>query len=79
MLFVEDVIPATHKKYIRFFDVNKPTKKNLMESKALPLPDKFDRTHKYLDSVQFSFDGLPNRPAPSMPSANRASRPLCHS
>jgi hypothetical protein len=53
VLFVEDVIPAVHKKYIRFFDVNKPTKTNLLESKALPLPDNFDRTHKYLDSVQF--------------------------
>jgi len=53
VIFMEDVIPAIHKKYIRFFDVNKPTKKNLLESKALPLPDKFDRTHKYFDSVQF--------------------------
>jgi hypothetical protein len=53
VLFVEDVIPAIHKKYIRFFDVNKPTKKNLLESKALPLPDTFDRTHKYIDSVHF--------------------------
>ncbi len=53
VLFVEDIIPAIHKKYIRFFDVNKPTKTNLLESKALPLPEKFDRTHKYLDSVHF--------------------------
>ncbi|MGA6926424.1 MAG: hypothetical protein WBY88_12125 [Desulfosarcina sp.] len=53
VIFVEDVIPSAHKKYIRFFDVNKPTKTNLLESKALPLPEKFDRTHKYLDSVQF--------------------------
>lgn len=53
VIFVEDIIPASHKKYIRFFDVNKPTKTNLLESKALPLPEKFDRTHKYLDSVQF--------------------------
>lgn len=53
VIFVEDVIPAIHKKYIRFFDVNRPTKTNLLESKALPLPEKFDRTHKYLDSVHF--------------------------
>ncbi len=53
VIFVEDVIPAIHKKYIRFFDVNKPTKTNLLESKALPLPEKFDRTHKYMDSVHF--------------------------
>ena len=54
VLFVEDIIPEIHKKYIRFFDVNKPTKTNLLESKALPLPEKFDRTHKYLDSVHFN-------------------------
>lgn len=53
VIFIEDLIPAVHKKYIRFFDVNKPTKTNLLESKALPLPDNFDRTHKYLDSVRF--------------------------
>ncbi|BBO80501.1 hypothetical protein DSCO28_10670 [Desulfosarcina ovata subsp. sediminis] len=53
VIFVEDVIPANHKKYIRFFDVNKPTKTNLLQSKALPLPEQFDRTHKYLDSVHF--------------------------
>lgn len=53
VIFIEDVIPSAHKKYIRFFDVNKPTKTNLMQSKALPLPEKFDRTHKYLDSVHF--------------------------
>jgi hypothetical protein len=53
VIFVEDAIPAVHKKYIRFFDVNRPTKTNLLESKALPLPETFDRTHKYLDSVKF--------------------------
>lgn len=53
VLFCEDVIPANHKKFIRFFDVNKPTKSNLLQSKSLPLPDDFDRTHKYLDSVRF--------------------------
>ncbi len=53
IIFVEDSIPATHKKYIRFFGENKPTKTNLMQSKALPLPEAFDRTHKYLDSAQF--------------------------
>lgn len=53
VIFVEDVIPAVHKKYIRFFDVNRPTKTNLIESKALTLPEKFDRTHRYLDSVRF--------------------------
>jgi hypothetical protein len=53
VIFLEDIIPASHKKFIRFFDVNKPTKTNLLQSKALTLPDDFDRTHKYLDSVRF--------------------------
>ncbi len=53
IIFVEGTIPAVHKKYIRFFRENKPTKTNLMLSKSLPLPDRFDRTHKYLDSVKF--------------------------
>ncbi|MDL2329503.1 hypothetical protein LJC71_07155 [Desulfosarcina sp. OttesenSCG-928-A07] len=53
VIFVEDTIPATHKKYIRFFDINKPTQKNLLQSKALTLSGKFDRTQKYLDSVHF--------------------------
>jgi hypothetical protein len=54
VIFVEDCIPAAHKKYIRFFDVNKITKTNLLKSDALPLNDKIDRTQKYLDSARFS-------------------------
>jgi len=53
VIFVEDVIPRAHKKYIRFFNVNKPTKTNLLQSKSLPLPKSYDRTHKYLDSIHF--------------------------
>ncbi len=53
VIFVEDTIPAIHKKYIRFFDVTKTTKSNLLRSDTLPLTGKFDRTQKYLDSVQF--------------------------
>lgn len=53
VLFVEDSIPNEHKKYIRFFDSNKTTKKNLLSSKSLPLDDGFDRNQKYLESVQF--------------------------
>lgn len=53
VIFVEDSIPATHKKYIRFFDINKPTQKNLLQSKFLSLSRKIDRSHKYLDSVHF--------------------------
>ena len=53
VIFVEDTIPAHHKKYIKFFDVNKTTKKNLLQSETLPLSGKFDRNQKYLDSVHF--------------------------
>jgi hypothetical protein len=53
VLFIEDTIPALHKKYIRFFDVNKTTKTNLTHSKTLALSDNFDRSQKYFDSVHF--------------------------
>ncbi len=53
VIFLEDTIPAAHKKYIRFFDVNKTTKTNLLRSKTLRLSDGFDRNQKYLDSVHF--------------------------
>jgi hypothetical protein len=54
VLFLEDAIPPVDKKYIRFFDVNKTTKTNLLRSKTLPINDKFDRTQKYLESTQFN-------------------------
>ncbi len=53
VLFVEDTIPARYKKYIRFFNLNKTTKTNLVQSKALPLTDNFDRNQKYIDSTHF--------------------------
>jgi len=53
VIFIEDTIPAVHKKYIRFFDLNKTTKTNLLHSKTLRLSDDFDRNQKYLDSVHF--------------------------
>ena len=53
VIFVEDSIPDEHKKYIRFFDVNKTTKSNLFHAKTLPLSGKFDRTQKYLESASF--------------------------
>ncbi len=55
VMFVEDIIPDTLKKHIRFFDVNKTTKTNLMQSKSLSLSDKkYDRTQKYLESARFN-------------------------
>lgn len=53
VIFVEDTLPAEHKKYIRFFDVNRTTKSNLLHSKSLPLIDKFDGKYKYLESAHF--------------------------
>jgi hypothetical protein len=53
VLFVEDVIPPAHKKYIRFFDLNKTSKTNLLRSKTLPLSNSYDRNQKYLESVHF--------------------------
>ena len=53
VIFVEDTLPASYKKYIRFFEVNKTTKANLLPSRALPLSGKFDRNQKYLESVHF--------------------------
>ena len=53
VIFVEDSVLPEHKKYIRFFDVNKTTKKNLLRFKTLPLEDKFDRNWKFLESIYF--------------------------
>jgi len=53
VIFVEDAIEDIHKKYIRFFDDNKATKTNLMQTRSLTLDEHFERNQKYLDSVQF--------------------------
>ena len=53
VVFVEDIIPAIHKKYIRFFDVNKTTKSNLLVSESLSIVENYERNQKYLDSAHF--------------------------
>ena len=53
VIFLEDSLPANHKKYIHFLDVNKTTKVNLLQSKTLPLKGDFNRYQKYLDSAHF--------------------------
>jgi hypothetical protein len=53
VIFVEDTVPGEHKKYIRFFDVNKTTKTNLLKFKTLELSKNFDRSWKYLESINF--------------------------
>lgn len=53
VIFVEGAIPANHKKYIRFLDVNKTTQTNLLQTGWLPLGKPFDRTQKQLESAHF--------------------------
>ncbi len=53
VLFVEDTIPSIHKKYVRFLDVNKSTKANLLATDTLSLSKPFDRNQRYLESVHF--------------------------
>lgn len=53
VIFMEEAIPNIHKKNIRFFETNKTIKANLLRYEALPLPGKFDRNQKYLESVHF--------------------------
>ncbi len=57
LIFVEDIIPESHKKYIRFFDVNKTTKANLLHPEILPLSAPMDSAYKFLESAHF-FDFL---------------------
>lgn len=54
LVFLEDSIPAVHKKYIRFFEENKTIKSNLLKSKTFPLSDNWDRSQKYLESIHFA-------------------------
>jgi hypothetical protein len=54
VIFLEDSLPAIHKKYIRFFQTNKTIKANLLRYETLPLSGKFDRTQKYLESTHFN-------------------------
>ena len=35
VIFTEDTLPAVHKKYIRFFDTTRTTKKNLLRSRTV--------------------------------------------
>ena len=53
VIFVEDTIPSIHKKYIRFFKVNRTTKTNLLRSNNLPLLENFDRNQRFLESAHF--------------------------
>lgn len=52
-VFFEESIRDIHKKYIRFFDVNKTTKANLLDHRAFPNIDQFDKQMKSLETDDF--------------------------
>jgi hypothetical protein len=53
VIFVEDSLPSSNKKFIRFYDLNRTTKRNLLRSKSLRLSRSFDRSIKFADAVHF--------------------------
>jgi len=53
VLFLEDHIDEEHKKYIRYFDVNKTTKTNLIKHKDFPGVENFNRNIKYFETDGF--------------------------
>ena len=53
LIFVEDSLPISFKKYIRFFNENKTTRTNLTEARVLQMGDDFDRNQKYIEAVAF--------------------------
>ncbi len=53
VIFTEDHLGERHKKYIRYFDVNRTTKTNLMKHKDFPDVDRFNRQIKYLETEGF--------------------------
>lgn len=53
VIFTEESIDDKHKKYIRYFDVNKTTKANLLKHAYLPHIEKFDRNIKYFETDEF--------------------------
>ena len=53
VIFIEETLSSEHKKYVRFFDDTRVSKTNLTRSKTLPLANRIDRQHKYLESAHF--------------------------
>lgn len=53
IIFSEDFIPKKHKKYIRYFDVNKITKDNLLRHKYFPNVENFNRNLKFFETSDF--------------------------
>ena len=53
IIFSEDFIHKKHKKYIRYFDVNKTTKDNLLRHKYFPDVENFNRNLKFFETSEF--------------------------
>ena len=53
IIFSEDFIDKKHKKYIRYFDVNKTTKDNLLKHKYFPDVENFNRELKFFETREF--------------------------
>ncbi len=53
ILFSEDSVDESHKKYIRYFDANKTTKTNLLRHKYFPNVEEYHRNLKYVDTKGF--------------------------
>ncbi|MCP3899426.1 MAG: hypothetical protein GY707_06920 [Desulfobacteraceae bacterium] len=53
LVFFEESLKAIHKKYIRFFDVNKITKANLIDHQNFPSLDRFEKQIKYFETDGF--------------------------
>ncbi len=53
VFFEESIKKAIHKKYIRFFDVNKTTKANLLDHHSFPDIEKFEKQIKYFETDGF--------------------------
>ncbi|SLM27802.1 conserved hypothetical protein [Desulfamplus magnetovallimortis] len=53
ILFLENCLDDSHKKYIRYFDINKTTKTNLVKHKDFPNVENFHRNIKNFDCEGF--------------------------
>ena len=53
IIFCENSIDKKHKKYIRYFDVNKTTKDNLLRHKYFPNIENFNRNLKFFETSEF--------------------------
>ncbi len=53
VIFLEDTIAPMHKKYLRFFDSNKTTKKNLLNTSTIHLSETLERNIRNLEDIRF--------------------------